>query len=213
MNALITVSVTAFIINIISVGMYALKSRTSATEQSETPQRLATSVPLSIAILPLTFLMMALCVNVASFGDNTLGGPNQLALLASAGVAALLAQRMGVKTEELWNGVKSSVSDTLEAILILLIIGSLAGTWMLSGVVPAMIDYGLMIMSPSYFLIATCMICALVSLASGSSWSTVATVGVALIGVGQALGFSPGVCAGAMSDKRNLRAAPGVWAL
>jgi NhaC family Na+:H+ antiporter len=203
MNALITVSVTAFIINIISGGMYALKSRTPATEQSETeqseaPQSVAMSVPLSIAILPLTFLMMSLCVNVASFGDNTLGGPNQLALLASAGIAALLAQRMGAKTEELWDGVKSAVSDTLEAILILLIIGSLAGTWMLSGVVPAMIDYGLMMMSPSYFLIATCMICALVSLASGSSWSTVATVGVALIGVGQALGFSPGVCAGAI---------------
>jgi len=154
--------------------------------------------PLSIATLPLTFLMMALCVNVATFGDDTLGGPNQLALLASAGVAALLALRMGRDAEILWNGVKQAVSDTLEAILILLIIGSLAGTWMLSGVVPAMIDYGLMIMSPSYFLIATTAICALVSLASGSSWSTIATVGVALIGVGQALGFSPGICAGAI---------------
>lgn len=154
--------------------------------------------PLSVATLPLTVLMALLCINVALFGDGTLGGPNQLALLLSAGVAALLARSRGIEGSELWGGVKRSVSDTLEALMILLLIGALAGTWMLSGVVPAMIDYGLIIMSPSYFLVATCTLCALVSLASGSSWSTVATVGVALMSVGQALGFSPGLCAGAI---------------
>ena len=153
---------------------------------------------LLIATLPLSLLMFLLCLNVALFGDGTLGGPNQLALLLSAGLAALLALKNGKTGQDLWKGVKRSVSDTLEALFILLLIGALAGTWMLSGVVPAMIDYGLMIMSPAYFLFATCILCALVSLASGSSWSTVATVGVALMSVGQALGFSPGLCAGAI---------------
>ena len=197
MSALITASVSAFVINSIFAGVFAWRSR-ALRLSGEVTERSGQETSISIATLPLTFLMMALCVNVASFGDNTLGGPNQLALLVSAGLATLLARWLGSTAEVLWDGVKRAVSDTLEAILILLIIGALAGTWMLSGVVPAMIDYGLMIMSPSYFLIAACLICALVSLASGSSWSTVATVGVALIGVGQALGFSPGVCAGAI---------------
>ena len=167
------------------------------TPKSETNQPVR-EITLATAVLPLSVLMFLLCLNVASFGDGTLGGPNQLALLAAAAVAALLAKSLGVSGEELWGGVKRSVSDTLEALLILLLIGALAGTWMLSGVVPAMIDYGLMIMSPSYFLVATSILCALVSLASGSSWSTVATVGVALMSVGQALGFSPGLCGGAI---------------
>lgn len=209
MGGLIIASVAALIINLIFAlpeMISRLRARRSSSPNSAQalgaqPSQFEPSSQqsgLSLALLPLTFLMTLLCVNVVSFGDNTLGGPNQIALLASAGVAALVALLVGKAAEELWEGIKRSVSDTLEAILILLVIGALAGTWMLSGVVPTMIDLGLRLMSPSYFLIATCALCALVSLASGSSWSTIATVGVALIGVGGALGFSPGVCAGAI---------------
>jgi len=153
---------------------------------------------LSGALLPLSALMWLLCINVDAYGDGTLGGPNQLALLLSAGLAGLLGLRRGVSVSESLEGVRAAVSDTLEPLLILLLIGALAGTWMLSGVVPAMIDYGLMFLAPSYYLVASCLLCACVSVASGSSWSTIATIGVALMGVGQALGFSPALCAGAL---------------
>jgi NhaC family Na+:H+ antiporter len=157
-----------------------------------------TTHALSAALLPLSALMSLLCLNVCFYGDETLAGPNQLALLGAAGVAGLIGARQGVSADEVLEGVRRAVSDTLEPLLILLLIGALAGTWMLSGVVPAMIDYGLTLLAPSYFLVATCVLCALVSVASGSSWSTVATIGVALMGVGGALGFSPGLCAGAI---------------
>ena len=192
-TSLVSVSVAVLLVNI---GLSVLQWLSPKTSDGHSAGE--REISLIITALPLTTLMCLLCVNVAIFGDGTLGGPNQLALLLSAGVATLLARAHGVSGEALLSGVKRSVSDTLEALFILLLIGALAGTWMLSGVVPAMIDYGLVIMSPSYFLIATCALCALVSLASGSSWSTIATVGVALMSVGQALGFSPGLCAGAI---------------
>jgi NhaC family Na+:H+ antiporter len=197
MSGLIIASVAALTLNLLvaAPAIFRLRGASVDPEGASSEPREAS---LSLAVLPLTLLMALLCVNVVSFGDETLSGPNQIALLISAGVAALIARGLGQDAEALWGGVKRSISDTLEAILILLVIGALAGTWMLSGVVPTMIDLGLQLMSPSYFLIATCALCALVSLASGSSWSTIATVGVALIGVGSALGFSPGLCAGAI---------------
>ena len=91
-----------------------------------------------------------------------------------------------------------SINSAMSAILILLVIGALSGTWMLSGIVPTMIYYGLQLMHPSYFLLAACMICCIVSLATGSSWSTVATVGVALLAIGTVMGVSLGMCAGAI---------------
>jgi NhaC family Na+:H+ antiporter len=150
------------------------------------------------ATLPLSALMCFLCLNVACFGDSALSGPNQIALLTAAALAIALGAREGVSVQEALGGVRRAVSDTLEPLLILLLIGALSGTWLLSGVVPALIDYGLALLAPSYFLVAACALCSLVSLASGSSWSTVATVGVALMGVGQTLGLSPALCAGAI---------------
>ncbi len=197
-TALVSISCSILLMNMVYWASERFANKTLHEDQANDQVDGKLKISLATAILPLSVLMFLLCLNVASFGDGTLGGPNQLALLAAAAVAALLAKGLGVSGEELWEGVKRSVSDTLEALLILLLIGALAGTWMLSGVVPAMIDYGLMIMSPSYFLVATSILCALVSLASGSSWSTVATVGVALMSVGQALGFSPGLCGGAI---------------
>ena len=95
-------------------------------------------------------------------------------------------------------GAVDSISSAMGALIILLLIGSLAGTWMLSGIVPAMIYYGLDILSPSIFLFACCIVCAIVSLATGSSWSTIATIGIAMLGIGTALGISEGLIGGAI---------------
>ena len=153
---------------------------------------------LAASFIPLIFLIILLAANVAFYGDDSLGGANQMALLLSAGVAAIVSMFHGGKWNELFDGVVSSISSALPALIILLMIGALAGTWLISGVVPAMIYYGLEILNPTIFLFATCIICSVVSLATGSSWTTVATVGVALMGIGRILGFSDGMIAGAI---------------
>lgn len=173
------------------------------------------------SFLPIIFLIALLIVNVVFvYGDASLGGANQIALLLSAAVAALIAWRLGFGWKTLLDGIVQSISTAMPPILILLLIGSLAGTWMLSGIVPAMIYYGLDILSPGIFLFASCIICCIVSLATGSSWSTIATVGIALLGIGKALGIHEGIVAGAivsgayfgdklspLSDTTNLAAA------
>lgn len=150
------------------------------------------------ALIPIVFLVVLLSVNVFIFGDSSLDGSNQIVLILSAAVAAIVAARLGVSWDNMLDGVVRSISAAMSSILILLMIGSLAGTWMLSGIVPAMIYYGLQILNPTIFLFAACVVCAVVSLATGSSWSTVATVGIALLGIGQALGISEGLVAGAI---------------
>lgn len=150
------------------------------------------------ALTPIIFLIGLLSLNVFLYGDNALGGANQLALLLAASLAAIIGVRNGFNWKETLNGVSKSISSTTPAILILLLIGSLAGTWLISGIVPTMIYYGLQIISPKIFLVAACIICAIVSLASGSSWSTIATVGIALLGIGNALEISEGLVAGAI---------------
>ncbi|MCF8465196.1 MAG: Na+/H+ antiporter NhaC [Flavobacteriales bacterium] len=150
------------------------------------------------SFIPLIFLVALLGTNVAFYGDNSLGGANQMALLLSAGVAAIVAMINGQKWEDLFDGVVLSITSALPALIILLMIGALAGTWLISGVVPAMIYYGLEVLNPTIFLFATCIVCSIVSVATGSSWTTVATVGVALMGIGRILGFSDGMIAGAI---------------
>ena len=150
------------------------------------------------ALIPIIFLIGLLSLNVFLYGDNALGGANQLALLLAASLAAIIGVRNGFNWKEILNGVSKSISSTTPAILILLLIGSLAGTWLISGIVPTMIYYGLQIISPKIFLVAACIICSIVSLASGSSWSTIATVGIALLGIGNALEISEGLVAGAI---------------
>jgi NhaC family Na+:H+ antiporter len=153
---------------------------------------------LLLSLIPLLFLVALLGLNVAFYGDNSLGGANQMALLLSGGLAAVLSIANGRKWDSLFDGVVGSISSALPALIILLMIGALAGTWLLSGVVPAMIYYGLDILSPKIFLFATVVVCSIVSMATGSSWTTVATVGVALMGIGRVLGFSDGMIAGAI---------------
>ena len=150
------------------------------------------------ALLPIIFLIILLSFNVYLYGDDSLGGANQLALLLSAAFAAIMGLKSGNSWKSILKGVSNSIASTTPAIIILLLIGSLAGTWLISGIVPTMIYYGLQILNPKIFLVAAAIICAIVSLASGSSWSTIATVGIALLGIGNALDISNGLTAGAI---------------
>lgn len=151
------------------------------------------------ALVPLVFLVVLLIISLIVFRDNGLEGPNQIVLILSSAIAGLVAVfRLGYSWETLQEGVVKSISSAMSSILILFLIGALAGTWLLSGIVPAMIYYGLMVLSPTIFLFAACFISAIVSTATGSSWTTVATVGVALLGIGKVLGFEEGIIAGAI---------------
>ncbi len=151
------------------------------------------------SLIPIIFLIILLVINIQIFGTDSLSGSNQMVLILSSAVAGSIAIfRLKIHWETLQDGIVKSISSSMSAILILFLIGSLAGTWLLSGIVPAMIYYGLKILSAEIFLIAACIISAVVSIATGSSWTTVATVGVALLGIGKALGFEEGIIAGAI---------------
>lgn len=151
------------------------------------------------ALIPIIFLIILLIINIQIFGTDSLSGSNQMVLVFSSLVAGLIAIfRLKIPWETLQDGIVKSISSSMSAILILFLIGSLAGTWLISGIVPAMIFYGLKVLSPEIFLLAACVICSVVSVATGSSWTTVATVGIALLGIGKALGFEDGIIAGAI---------------
>jgi NhaC family Na+:H+ antiporter len=151
------------------------------------------------ALIPLVFLITLLVISIQVFGTDGLSGSSQIVLILSATVAGSIAVfRLGFSWETLQEGVVKSISSAMSSILILFLIGALAGTWLLSGIVPAMIYYGLLVLSPTIFLFAACIISGIVSTATGSSWTTVATVGVALLGIGKALGFEEGIIAGAI---------------
>jgi len=155
-------------------------------------------IPYIIALLPIIFLIILLSTNVYLYGDDSLGGANQLSLLLSAAVACIIGMRNGNNWKKIIDGVSNSIKSVTPAIIILLLIGSLSGTWLISGIVPSMIYYGLQILNPEIFLFATAIITAIVSLATGSSWSTIATIGIALLGIGQALGISVGIIGGSI---------------
>lgn len=151
-----------------------------------------------MALIPIIYLVLQLAFNVYLYGDDSLGGANQMALIMAAAVAGLIGMRLKFSWETMMKGMVKSISSVMSSIFILLLIGALAGTWLISGVVPGMIYYGLEVLSPEIFLFACCIVTALVSLATGSSWSTIATVGIALLGIGKALGFSEAIVAGAI---------------
>ncbi len=150
------------------------------------------------ALLPVVILVLLLSFNVTVYGDDALGGSNQFILLIGAAVAAIVGFRNRVTYDQMIEAIGSNLKSTTGAILILLFVGALAGTWLLSGIIPAMIYYGLQILHPSIFLPACIVICAIISIATGSSWTTSATVGIALIGIGRALEIPVGMVAGAV---------------
>ncbi len=157
------------------------------------------SPSLGKALIPIIFLVVLLAYNViVVYGDNALSGSNQLILLLAAGVAAVVGITEGISWKVMRDGITKRIASTVPSLILLLFIGALAGTWLVSGIIPAMIYYGLDLLNPSIFLVASCIICAIVSLATGSSWSTIATVGIALLGIGKALGISEAIIGGAV---------------
>lgn len=149
------------------------------------------------ALIPVLVLIGLLTANVFLF-DDTLSGANQIALMLSAALAGVIAWRLGINWSGIIDKIVITIGSALPSILILLLIGSLAGTWMLSGVVPVMIYYGLDIINPTLFLFTAVIVTSIVSVATGSSWSTIATIGIALLGIGKALGLNEAIVAGAI---------------
>ena len=152
-----------------------------------------------ISLIPILILVALLALNISIFGSDAILGASQVALLFSAGVAIWLAMWLfKVPWQDFEEAIKSNIGDVTTAIVILFLIGAISGTWTMSGIVPTFIYYGVKIISPKVFLLTACVICALVSVMIGSSWTTIATIGVALLGIGKALGFSDGMIAGAI---------------
>ena len=150
------------------------------------------------ALFPIIFLVILLSINVSIFGDDSLSGSIQIVLILSSAVASIIAFNLGFSWLDIQKGIVKSINSSLPSILILFLVGSLAGSWLLSGVVPAFIYYGIQILNAKIFLFAACVICIVVSMATGSSWTTSATIGIALIGIGRALDISDGLVAGAI---------------
>ena len=163
-------------------------------------QKITANAELSIweALFPVLILIIMLAFNVFVFGDDAFSGSNQFVLLLGGAVAAIVGFKNKVSYKIMIDEVAENIKSTAGAILILLMVGALAGTWLISGIIPSMIYYGLQVLNPTIFLAATLIICAVISIATGSSWTTAATVGIALIGIGDALGISLGMTAGAV---------------
>jgi NhaC family Na+:H+ antiporter len=159
-----------------------------------------TAKPISLraSLIPVVLLVGLLAYNVFVFGDDALSGSNQFILLIGGAIAAIVGFFHHIPYEKMLSEVAENVKSTTGALLILLMVGALSGTWLISGIIPAMIYYGLQILNPTIFLAACVIICAIISIATGSSWTTSATVGIALIGIGNALGIPVGMTAGAV---------------
>lgn len=153
----------------------------------------------AVSLIPFTVLTVVLVLVIKAFGADALSGGSQVALIFSAGVTVAISM---VFYRTPWKDFEEAIVDNIKsvatAVVILLLIGAVAGSWMVSGVVPTLIYYGMKVISPAIFLFATCVISALISVMTGSSWTTIATVGVALVGIGTAQGFDPGWTAGAI---------------
>ena len=158
----------------------------------------STKITLFQSLVPIIVLIILLGYNVYIYNDNATGGPNQFALIFAGVIAALIGFKHKISYQEMLEAVNDNVKSTGSAIFILLMVGALAGTWLISGIIPTMIYYGLKILNPTYFLAAALIISSIISLATGSSWTTTATIGIALMGIGKALGLPMGMIAGAV---------------
>lgn len=152
-----------------------------------------------LSLVPILVLVTLLFITIRVFGSDALSGASQIVLLSATAVCTLIAMvYCKVRWKILELAMVNNITGVSTALIILLIIGALSGSWMISGVVPTLIYYGMQIIHPSFFLASTCIICAIVSVMTGSSWTTIATIGIALLGIGQAQGFSEGWIAGAI---------------
>lgn len=150
------------------------------------------------ALIPIAALVAMLAMSVYLFGDNSSSGPNQIVLTLGAAIASIIGVKNGYEWGDLQRAIVAGISTAMVAILILLAVGALIGTWLMAGTVPSLVYYGLETLSPQWFFAATCIICAISALATGSSWTVAGTLGVALIGVSMGLGLSPAIAAGAI---------------
>ena len=161
-------------------------------------QQVKTPSPL-LSLVPIFVLVFLLFVTIRAFGSDALNGGSQIVLLATTAVCSFIAM---VVCKVRWKSIETSIVNNITgvaaALLILLIIGSISGSWMISGVVPTLIYYGTQLIHPTFFLASTCIICSIVSVMTGSSWTTIATIGIALLGIGQAQGYDEGWIAGAI---------------
>ena len=150
------------------------------------------------ALIPIIGLIGLLALNVYLFKDDAISGSNQFILLTGGAMAALVGWRLKIPMEKMLDTVGSNLKSTSSALLILLMVGALSGTWLISGIIPTMIAYGMDLLKPSFFLPACLIICSIISVATGSSWTTSATIGIALIGIAKALDISLAMTAGAI---------------
>lgn len=159
----------------------------------------ATKTPTLIdALIPVASLVLMLSLSVKLFGADSSSGPNQIVLTIGAAIAAIVSIRNGHQWADIQKAIVAGIGTAMGAIMILLSVGALIGTWLMAGTVPSLIYFGLELLNPQVFYAAACLICAIASLTTGSSWTVAGTLGVALIGVAMGLGLSPAIAAGAI---------------
>lgn len=152
-----------------------------------------------LSLVPILVMVCLLFLTISAFGSDALMGGSQVVLLTTTAVASCLAMLFcKVKWKAIEEAICNNILGVATALIILLLIGALSGAWMVSGVVPTLIYYGMQIIHPNFFLASCCVICAVVSVMTGSSWTTIATIGIALMGIGEAQGFPTGWVAGAI---------------
>ena len=152
-----------------------------------------------LSLVPILILVAMLAVTIHLFGSDALAGGSQVCLITASAICVLIGMGGYKRTwKEFEDAITKNIAGIGTALLILLLIGALSGAWMVCGVVPTLIYYGIQIIDPNFFLVSTCVICAIVSVKTGISWTTIATIGIALLGIGKALGFEEGWIAGAM---------------
>ncbi|MBT4231309.1 Na+/H+ antiporter NhaC [Flavobacteriaceae bacterium] len=166
--------------------------------KSDETSQVKINLSLTESLFPIILLIIFLSFNVYVYGDDAMGGSNQFILLIGAAAGIGLGLFKGFIFKNMMSQVAENLKSVTGAIVILLFVGALSGTWLISGIIPSMIYYGLNILHPSIFLPACLIICAIISIATGSSWTTSATVGIALIGISKAIGIPVEMSAGAI---------------
>ncbi len=152
-----------------------------------------------VSLIPVLVLVILLFFTIRIFGSDALGGGSQVCLLITTALCAAIGMaKYGISWGDVERAIVNNIAGVGNAVVILLVIGALSSAWMLSGIVPTLIYYGVQVIHPDFFLVSSCVICAVVSVMTGSSWTTIATIGIALMGIGKALGFADGWTAGAI---------------